>query len=161
MELFERLNELVVVISNGNVTAFCRKTSIRNTTFTNYLDDTGQKNVRVEQLLEILEAYPQVSREWLFFDEGEMFVPGFRMGMRMGERLPAPAHAGEEPEIATPAADMVRAAEIGLRKAGASDQLVWSTVAGIAQGKLAPEAREPELSGYEQFHEDGAGKRNE
>ena len=106
--------------------------------------------MRLHQLLEVLEVYPQVSREWLFFDEGEMFVSGFRMGMRVGGRLPVPPHPDAEPEIATPVADAVRDAEIGLRKAGGTDHLIWSMVRSIANGKMCG-AEEPQAAPI--FHE--------
>lgn len=108
--------------------------------------------MRLHQLHEVLESYPQVNRDWLFFDEGEMFAPGFRMGMRMGERLPMQCDEDDAPKVETPVADKVRDAEIGLRKAGASEIMVWHVVADLADQKVgmeksfkpaAPMAQEP------------------
>lgn len=147
MELYERLREVIAVASGGNVTAFCKKLSIRNTTMSGYLNEYGQDKVRVGLLLEILEAYPQISRDWLFFNEGEMFSDGFRMGMRMGARM---ADA-DKPPIETPVTDAVREAETGLRRAGGDDNLVWMMVARLAKEKAGlPTAREEAKPFYAQ-----------
>jgi len=135
MELFERLNQLVSVLTGGNLTKFCRKLSkTRNTTLSGYLNARGQEKVRLTLIFEILDAYPEINRDWLIFGEGEMFEPGFRVGGRMDERLPLSTPNAEK-EVPTPVSDAVRDAEIGLRKAGATDSLVWMMVEQIAQGK--------------------------
>ena len=101
----------------------------------------AKKNVRVEQLLEILAAYPQVNREWLFFGEGEMFAPGYRMGMRMGGRVAD----DDRPPVATPVTDAVREVETGLRRAGAEDKLVWGVVEKLAREKTGPAMAKEEI----------------
>ena len=42
------------------------------TTFLGYLSTTGQSKIRVSFLEQVLNAYPQIRREWLYFGEGEM-----------------------------------------------------------------------------------------
>ena len=43
-------------------------------TFNNYLNSDGQQKIRKSLLDKVLTIYPEVNRDWLFFDEGEPLV---------------------------------------------------------------------------------------
>lgn len=72
MQLYERLLKIVSVISGGSQTKFAKSLGMAQTTFLGYLSATGQSKIRVSFLEQVLNAYPQIRREWLYFGEGEM-----------------------------------------------------------------------------------------
>lgn len=71
MQLFERLNEIAEKIS-GSQTKMAKDLGIPQGTFNGYLNTEGQTKIRITLMENILETYPKVSREWLYFGEGEM-----------------------------------------------------------------------------------------
>lgn len=71
MKLFERLNIIAERIA-GSQTRLAKAIGIPQGTFNGYLSDEGQRKIRLDLLEGILLAYPQVSRNWLYFGEGEM-----------------------------------------------------------------------------------------
>ena len=76
-KLFERIRKLVDFFEKNNQTAFAKKIGCQQSTFNGYLNEEGQKRIRVTLLDDILRAYPQVSRYWLYFGEGKMLAePG-------------------------------------------------------------------------------------
>lgn len=72
MQLYERLLKIVSFISGGSQTKFAKSLGMAQTTFLGYLSATGQSKIRVSFLEQVLNAYPQIRREWLYFGEGEM-----------------------------------------------------------------------------------------
>lgn len=72
MQLYERLLQLVSAISGNSQTKFAKSLGMAQTTFLGYLSETGQSKIRVSFLDQILNTYPQIRREWLYFGEGEM-----------------------------------------------------------------------------------------
>ena len=73
-KLFERIRKLVDFFEKSNQTAFAKKIGCQQSTFNGYLNEEGQKRIRVTLLDDILRAYPQVSRCWLYFGEGKMLA---------------------------------------------------------------------------------------
>lgn len=72
MQLYERLLKIVSVISGNSQTKFAKSLGMAQTTFFGYLSVSGQSKIRVSFLEQILNTYPQIRREWLYFGEGEM-----------------------------------------------------------------------------------------
>lgn len=70
MELFERVRVIARHLS-GSDSALAEALAIRQNTFSYYLSAKTQTKLW-ELLPRILELYPQVNRDWLYFGEGEM-----------------------------------------------------------------------------------------
>lgn len=70
MQLFERVKNLAKT-KEKSVSAFSDKLGIAQTTFNGYLKESRQSNLW-DLLPKILEIYPDVCRDWLYFGEGEM-----------------------------------------------------------------------------------------
>ncbi|MDR2935122.1 MAG: helix-turn-helix domain containing protein [Candidatus Adiutrix sp.] len=70
MELYERVDELIKKMGRSRA-HLAKQLNIRQTTFNNWFS-SGRQHYLWPALLKILEIYPQVSRDWLFFGEGEM-----------------------------------------------------------------------------------------
>jgi len=70
MELYERVDEVIKKFSRSR-TGLARQLNIKQTTFNSWFTRDRQ-NYLWPILFQILELYPHVSREWLFFDEGVM-----------------------------------------------------------------------------------------
>ncbi len=70
MELFERVKAVAKLLA-GSDKALGEKLSLRQNTFSYYLSQKTQGKLW-ELLPKILEIYPQIRRDWLYFDEGEM-----------------------------------------------------------------------------------------
>ena len=90
VKLYERLLSLVKEFADNSQTTFAKSIGISQSTFHGYLHDQGQSKIRLDVLGSILTIYPQVSREWLFFGEGEM--------LRTDAPAPAVPDAGIELE---------------------------------------------------------------
>lgn len=70
--LFERILILVKALEKNSQSAFAKKIGCQQSTFNGYLNEQGQTKIRKVLLDAILTTYPQISREWLYFGEGEM-----------------------------------------------------------------------------------------
>lgn len=70
MQLFERVKVLAKA-KEKSANALSQKLNIAQTTFNGYLKESRQSNLW-EILPKILELYPDVNRDWLYFGEGEM-----------------------------------------------------------------------------------------
>lgn len=70
MQLHERIKELIKILAKTQV-GFASELGVPQGTFNDYLNESGQKKIRVVLLEKILEVFPQVSRAWLYFGEGE------------------------------------------------------------------------------------------
>ena len=72
MELYERVDELVRY-SGQSRSGLAKQLRIKQTTFNGYFSKEKQKSLW-PLLVEMLGFFPQISREWLFFGEGEMLI---------------------------------------------------------------------------------------
>lgn len=72
MQLFERV-KMLAKAKEKSANALAKKLNIAQTTFNGYLKESRQNNLW-EILPKILELYPDVSRDWLYFGEGEMLL---------------------------------------------------------------------------------------
>ncbi len=68
--LFKRIRILALEMT-GSVARLAAKINIPQTTFNGYLNEKRQHNLW-PLLPKLLELYPQVSRKWLYFGEGDM-----------------------------------------------------------------------------------------
>jgi len=70
MELYERVDEVIrrMTKSRSNL---ARRLNIKQTTFNSWFSRERQDNF-FPYLMAILELYPHISRNWLFFGEGAM-----------------------------------------------------------------------------------------
>lgn len=69
MELFERVKQVAGL--SGSETKLANRLNLPQTTFNGYLKPARQDNLW-PLLPKILELFPQVNRDWLYFGEGEM-----------------------------------------------------------------------------------------
>lgn len=141
MSIPKRLWEAVMVLENGNRTAFAKRIGVKRPTFLTYLAEDGGKRLRAEHLEAIAKVWPSVNINYI--------VTGYGRLLKSDMEINKPPLSDEEAEVQTPIAEMIRQAETGLRRAGASDKLVWTTVAGIAQSKLKKNVmKETETKAY-------------
>ena len=70
MELFERVDAVVRRMTKSR-THMAKQLNIKQTTFNTWFTRDRQGYL-LPILFNILELYPHISREWLFFGEGEM-----------------------------------------------------------------------------------------
>ena len=70
MELYERVDAVIGMMGMSR-SHLAKQLNIKQTTFNNWFARARQKNL-MPVLPKILEHYPRISREWLFFGEGEM-----------------------------------------------------------------------------------------
>jgi hypothetical protein len=70
MELYERVDEIIRRITRSRAN-LAKQLNIRQTTFNSWFSPERQ-DCLFPSLLAILELYPHISRDWLFFGEGEM-----------------------------------------------------------------------------------------
>lgn len=74
MELYQRVKRISKELA-GSETKMAAQLGIQQRTFNGYLSESRQANLWA-LLNKILEEYPQISRDWLYFNEGEMFGDG-------------------------------------------------------------------------------------
>lgn len=96
MELFERVKELATV-HFGSVAKLAARIGIAQTTFNAYLKPERQHNLW-PLLPKILDAAPEISRQWLYFAEGEMFAEEKPGTSCSGEGIQAKLYRLEELE---------------------------------------------------------------
>ena len=70
MELFERVDAVVRRMAKSR-THMAKQLNIKQTTFNSWFTCDRQEYL-LPILFQILGLYPHISREWLFFGEGEM-----------------------------------------------------------------------------------------
>ena len=70
MELYERVDAVIRRMAKSR-TNMAKLLNIRQTTFNSWFSRDRQ-NYILPSLFKILELYPHISRNWLFFGEGEM-----------------------------------------------------------------------------------------
>lgn len=71
MELFERVRLISTDVARSQ-TDLAKKLGLTQPTFNGYLNEKRQDNLW-PLLPRILELYPQLNRDWLYFGEGEMY----------------------------------------------------------------------------------------
>lgn len=74
MELYQRVKRISKELA-GSETKMATLLGIQQRTFNGYLSPDRQDNL-LALLPRILQEYPQISREWLYFDEGDMYGGG-------------------------------------------------------------------------------------
>lgn len=72
MELFERVRLISTDVARSQ-TDLAKKLGLTQPTFNGYLNEKRQDNLW-PLLPKILELYPQLNRDWLYFGEGEMYA---------------------------------------------------------------------------------------
>ena len=70
MELYERVNMVIKRMAKSRAN-LARQLDIKQTTFNSWFSRDRQDYL-FPALFKILKLYPHISREWLFFGEGEM-----------------------------------------------------------------------------------------
>lgn len=71
--LFERILSVISTLEGGSQTAFAKRIGCPQSTFNGYMNVEGQTKIRKVLLDDIIRIYPAISRDWLYFGEGEMF----------------------------------------------------------------------------------------
>lgn len=72
MELFQRIKKATKAMTLSD-SAMAAAIGMKQSTFSGYLNQKRQNNLW-PLLPQILEAFPQISRQWLYFEEGPMFI---------------------------------------------------------------------------------------
>ncbi len=70
MRLYQRVRRIAVEFA-GSETKLAQQLGIQQRTLNGYLNESREENL-FPSLSRILELYPQISRDWLYFGEGEM-----------------------------------------------------------------------------------------
>lgn len=70
MQLYERIKEVCVIL-NVSQTSLASELGLSQSRFNQYLNIKSQKNLW-DYLPQILNLFPQLNRNWLYFGEGEM-----------------------------------------------------------------------------------------
>ncbi|MBQ7735080.1 MAG: hypothetical protein IJT61_03980 [Bacteroidales bacterium] len=76
-ELWQRIAKIRHLFCNGKNIEFAAKIG-KDTTYTSQLCN-GSKPAGKKMLEIILDAFPEVSRQWLYFGEGEMMVNDYQV----------------------------------------------------------------------------------
>ncbi len=83
MELFQRIKKATKAMTLSD-SAMAAALGMKQSTFSGYLNQKRQHNLW-PLLPQILKAFPQISRQWLYFEEGPMLI-----GRGTPEGLPVP-----------------------------------------------------------------------
>ena len=70
--MINKIEELINAKAQGNEKEFALQTGIKQQTLNNYT--TRKRSVRLDAVISILSAYPDVSAEWLLRGKGEMIL---------------------------------------------------------------------------------------
>lgn len=74
MELFERVKRCAKALRLSE-SALAREIGLKQSTFAGYLTPARQHKLWI-LLPDILRAFPRISRQWLYFEEGPMLIGG-------------------------------------------------------------------------------------
>ncbi len=74
MQLYQRVRKIATTLAGSDV-KMGTALGMNPRTFSGYLKESREHNLW-PLLPRILQEYPQISREWLYFDEGEMYGGG-------------------------------------------------------------------------------------
>lgn len=88
MKLFERIREISAQ-QRVSLSEMARTLDMTPQTFNGYLNSKREDNLW-PLLPRILEAFPQIRREWLYFDEGSMTEAVVPLPRDTGLSIPAP-----------------------------------------------------------------------
>lgn len=111
MELFQRIKELAVKCA-GSETKLALALGLAQSRFNKYMNTKSQRNLW-EYLPKILRLYPQLSRDWLYFGEGEMLKSkGEPEGEKKSEK---PQHNLDEGIVHMPPVSVVGLASCGVQ----------------------------------------------
>ena len=113
MELFKRIKEISKHFTSSDK-ALAEKLGFKQATFSGYLNEKRQDNLWTV-LPKILEMYPRLSRQWLYFEEGPMFI---------GQDVPL-----DQP---VPLQTIQQAVELMARDAAGTNKTLLQLVAGQA-----------------------------
>ncbi len=72
MRLYQRVRRIAVEFA-GSETKLAQQLGIQQRTLNGYLNESREENL-FPSLSRILELYPQINRDWLYFGEGEMLL---------------------------------------------------------------------------------------
>ena len=99
-KLFERILKLVELLESNSQTAFAKRIGCQQSTFNGYMNEEGQRKIRLTLLEDILKVYSQISRDWLYFGEGSMFKDGTSGAEPLCPTPPAPeAVPAKDPHV--------------------------------------------------------------
>lgn len=105
MQLYQRVRIIAKEIA-GSETKLATQIDVHQRTLNGYLKASREHNLW-PLLPKILEIYPQINREWLFFGEGEMLRQSGAGMKAAAQPLRAVAHAPGSGENPTPHIDAV------------------------------------------------------
>lgn len=88
MELFERI-KYIISTSEFSQASVARRIGVVQQVFNQWLNPKSQKNLW-EHLPVILEMFPDVRREWLYFGEGEMLQDAKEAHLSVPLPVPTP-----------------------------------------------------------------------
>lgn len=74
MEMYQRIIKIIEIFADNSQTRLAKRLSVPQSTFHDYLNPVGQSKIRKSLLDALHAAYPQVSRDWLYFGEGDMLA---------------------------------------------------------------------------------------
>lgn len=98
MELFKRVKEISKHFTSSDK-ALAEKLGFKQATFSGYLNEKRQDNLW-PILPNILELFPSLSRDWLYFGEGPMFRDGTCSEEQLRLTPPAPeAVPAKDPHV--------------------------------------------------------------
>lgn len=126
-ELFQRVEGVARILS-GSIPQMAKTLGKEYRTFKGYLCEKRQDNLW-PLLPDILEAYPRLSRQWLYFGEGPMLI---------GQGVPL-----DQP---VPMQEVATAAEAMAADCGGSWSKVLQMIVGRAQEEAGQQAGTPEAA---------------
>lgn len=127
MELFQRIKKLAKSMMTSD-SAMAAAIGMKQSTFSGYLNQKRQNNLW-PLLPKILEVFPQISRQWLYFEEGPMFI-----GRGVGPNEPQSYR------------ELMHVAEAIAADCGGSWGKVLQMVVGRAQEELEQQGNSPQTS---------------
>lgn len=130
MYLYQRIKSVLAALTLSQ-SEMARRLGMPQRTFQGYLNEKRQDNLW-PLLPRILELYPRLSRQWLYFEEGPMFI-----GQDVPLDQPVPLQAVQQ------------AVELMARDAAGTNKTLLQLIAGQAEERNATEkvkALEAELA---------------
>lgn len=138
MELFERV-EAVLKIKGHSRHSLAKRLGIAQVTFNRYFNKENQDKLSAH-LWALLEVYPDVRRDWLFFDEGQPFDDPPPSETQAAQAPPLVDIADMTAELATLRAELVEERRMNRKLVtrllidGVGDKGVPTNIAKAADG---------------------------
>ncbi|WP_457571531.1 hypothetical protein [Desulfovulcanus sp.] len=129
MELYQRIEAIIERFDLSNA-AFASMVGIKPSTFNGYLNDKGQEKIRVSHLNRILEAFPKIRKEWLFFGEGPMLKSEDTIQEEQGS-YQAETQVSELSSDYLAQAHLVEVVTRKLKEANATDEVIQKAILAI------------------------------